>query len=479
VKSFIPPAFSSAHGTLDRKRIAVLPFTNISPDPNDGYFADGLTEELITTLSKVHGLRVIARTSISRYKGTEKGVAQIGNELQVGSVLEGSVRKSGNKIRVTAQLIETAAQEHVWADQYDRDLSDIFLIQSEIAKHVSEQLSIILGSAEERQINKKETENVIAHVACLKGRALLHSRTERGIRDAEEQFELALKHDPNYARAYAGLADVYTLLADHRYDSVSESLEKSRSFVKKALELDPSLAEAHASYGLILTNSYLLVEAEKEFEKAIALNPSYAPAHHWHSLLLGELGRTEHAVRESFAAEELDPLSPVIGQAAFMWTLTFGTEEEIAKRVERFSAEKNNPFALNCLLNYHLFRNEYARAMDYCAKLQQLSLDFPGQSPEPYLGYIYAVTGRRTEAQEIVRKLESDAARVGSIRFFEIAIVYVGMNDLDRCFSCLEKAFESHERFFIYFRYVPFLEKVRKDQRFVELLKRTQLPPTN
>jgi adenylate cyclase len=456
-----------------------LPLQSISPDPNDEYFADGLTEELITVLSQVKGLRIIARTSVSRYKGTDRGVKEIGNELQVGSVLEGSVRKSANKVRVTAKLIDVASEEHVWADKYDRDLDDIFLIQSDIAKHVSDGLSITLGPAEENRIDKKETASTVAHLAYLKGRTLLHKRVEKGIREAQEQFELAIKSDPHYARAYAGLADVYIILGVHLFAPLSQCREKSRTFVKKALELDPNLAEAHVSLGWTLTEDYRFADAEKEYEQAIALNPSYALAHHWYSILLGELGRGDEGLREALLAEELDPLSPVISQTAFMWNLRLGVEGEVTKRVERFREMGLDPFALGGLIMYHLWKFEYAQALDYCAKLQQRSLDFPASSPEPYIAYIYAATGRRKEAVEILSKLESSASRVGSVPFFEIALIYAGLNDLDGCFKCLDRAFENHDRFFIVFRYFPFLENVRKNKRFNDLLKRANLPPIN
>jgi len=450
----------------------------MSPDSNDEYFADGLTEELITVLSQVKGLRVIARTSVDRYKGSDRGVKEIGRELRVGSILEGSVRKSANKIRVTAQLIDVVSEEHIWADKYDRDLDDIFLIQSDIAKHVSNELKITLGPAEEQRLDKRETESATAHVAYLKGRTFLHTRTEKGIRDAQEQFELAIKHDPHYARAYTGLADVYIILGDHRLAPLSECREKSRAFVKKALELDPNLPEAHVSFASTLSDDYRFVEAEKEYKQAIALNPSYALAHHWYCLLLGELGRSDEGLREALVAEELDPLSRVIGQAAFMWNLAVGKTEEIAKRVERFrESEMDNPFAVECLVIYHMFRSDYEQALEYCGKLQQLSLDSPVSSPEPYIAYICAVTGRHKEAIDMVSKLEMNTSGVGSVPFFDIALAYVGLNDLDGCFKCLERAFENHERFFVQFRYFPFLEKARKDKRFNDLLRRANLPP--
>src|SRR2546428_637031 len=235
-------------------RVAVLPFANISPDPRDGYFADGLTEEMMSALSEVKGLRVIARTSVNHYKETPKTVAQIGNELGVAFVLEGSVRKAGNKVRVGAKLIEVESQEHIWSNQYDRNLNDIFSIQSDIAKKVADSLEVTLLSGERARIERKDTESTVAYVAYLKGRTLLHDRSEKAIKGAKEQFELAVREDAGYAKAYSGLADTYMILGDYLFSPFPSSLEEALKQIRKLSEIDPEgplVAEAWMAYHFV------------------------------------------------------------------------------------------------------------------------------------------------------------------------------------------------------------------------------------
>jgi TolB-like protein/tetratricopeptide (TPR) repeat protein len=459
-----------------KNRIAILPFNNISPDPNDSYFADGLTEELITVLSQVKGLRVIARASTSRYKGTDKGISQIGSELRVGSILEGSVRKSATKVRVTVQLIDATSEEHVWANQYDRDLSDIFSIQSDIAKHVSDGLKVTLVRAEEKRIEKRETENVIAHVAYLKGRTLLHDRSEKTLRSAQEQFEVAITHDPNYARAYAGLADVCGLLGEYRFVPLSECREKTKAFLKRALDLDPNLPEARVSLAASYMDDYRFAEADEEFTHAITLIPSYATAHMWYADCLRDQGRFEEALFEILRAEELDPLSPVISYMASDLYLCRGDDEEVLKRVQKIrEIDPESPFAIRALADYYLVKSDYTQALTSYRKLKQLHSN-RGENIDSYLGYIYALTNRREEAIEILNTLQSDLPKDFSIAPMDIAWVYVGLGDLDGCFKWLEKAFDEHAFFFGFIRYFPLVEKVRRDPRFNDLLKRANLP---
>jgi TolB-like protein/lipopolysaccharide biosynthesis regulator YciM len=459
-----------------KTRIAVLPFSNISPDPNDSYFADGLTEELITVLSRVQGLRVIARTSASRYKSTNKGIAQIGGELQVGSILEGSVRKSGNRIRVTAQLIDVTSQEHLWADQYDRDLSDIFSIQTDIAKHVSDGLKVTLLYAEQKRIEKRETENAAAHVAYLKGRTFLHDRSEKAVRGAQDRFELAIKHDPNYARAYAGLSDVYDLLGEYFFAPASECLEKNRTFLRKALELDPTLPEARVSLARLYMHDYRFAEAEGEFKHAIVLIPSYATAHHWYALCLRELGRFDEALSEILRAEELDPLSPVISYHVQYSYLCRGDDEGVLKRIQKIrEIDAKSPFAFLALVDYYLVKSDYEQALTSYRKLKELWPENP--LLDSYLAYIYAVTGRREQAIEILNRMQSGLLTGVPVNPSEIAWIYVGLNDLDECFKWLEKAFEKKEQYFFgIIRSDPLYEKVRRDPRFNELLRSANLP---
>jgi adenylate cyclase len=456
------------------KRIAVLPFANISPDPNDSYFADGLTEELISALSEVQGLRVIARTSINRYREASKNVAQIGNELDVSFLVEGSVRKSGNKIRVSAQLIDVESQEHIWSNQYDRDLEDIFSIQSDIAKQIVDSLKVTLLKDERRRIEKKDTENLAAYVAYLKGRTMFQNRTEKAMKAAREQFELAIREDPEYARAYAGLADIHMLLGDYLFAPLPASLNEAKRNIEKALELDPDLPEAHVSLAYFLQYDYKFGEAQKEFERAIELNPSYATAHHWFAGCLEAFGYLDKALEEALLAEELDPLSSAITLSVFYRCIEDGRYDEALKRIKKLQEiDPTSPMVNEALMAYNFARRDWDNALSYLRKMIE-------EDPtDPYLdadsAYIYAATGKKDEALKLVEKIKlvPDSARTkGAL----IAFVYSGLDDLDECFRWLEYAFDSREIFFGWVRSYPLLKKVREDKRFSRLLERASLP---
>jgi adenylate cyclase len=298
---------------LDRNRLAVLPLVNISRSPDDAYFADGMTEELIYTLSKISGLRVIAQTSVMGYKGTTKAAREIGRELKVGSILEGSVRKAGDRVRITVQLIDVRSEEHVWSERYDRELADVFEIQSEISMEVAKGLKVFIKAASLSGAVEKPTERLDAYTEYLKGRQFWARRTRTGLLKALEHFELAIAADPKFAEAYSGLADCYTVLANQGHEPAHAVLPKAKDAAKKALELDPDLAEAHASLGIV----YLQFKedapaAEKEFAKAIARNPSYATARQWYSGALRAQMRYEEALGHAEKAIELDPLAHIM-----------------------------------------------------------------------------------------------------------------------------------------------------------------------
>jgi len=456
-------------------RVAVLPFANISPDPRDGYFADGLTEEMISALSEVKGLRVIARTSVNHYKETSKTVAQIGNELGVAFVLEGSVRKAGNKVRVGAQLIDVESQEHIWSNQYDRNLNDIFSIQSDIAKKVADSLEVTLLKGERARIERKDTESTVAYVAYLKGRTLLHDRSEKAIKGAKEQFELAVREDAGYSKAYSGLADTYMILGDYLFSPFPSSLEEAKKHIRKALELDPNLAEARVSLANYLMYSYDFVGSENEFRRAIELNPSYASAHHWFAGTLDQLGKTDEAFAEVMLAEELDPLSSAITLSAVYRFILTRTFDEALKRIRKLSEiDPEGLLVAEAWMAYHFVRKEWNDALLYLKRMIEADPDDPYLDMD--LAYIHAVTGKRNEALLLVEKLKAvpESARIkGNF----LAFVYAGLGDLDECFRWLDYAYDRREIFIGWFRRYPLLENVRSDKRFGELLKRARLPP--
>src|SRR3989441_8348537 len=320
---------------LEKRRIAVMPFTNISPDPRDEYFADGMTEELISTLSRIGELRVISRTSVMHYKGTSKNLGEIARELGVGSILEGSVRKASDDLRITAQLIDTGNDEHLWSQDYDRRLENVFAIQREIAQSVAEVLKVRLLSGEKKSIEKKPTENTEAYSLYLKGRYFWNERVRDSNDKAVKCFEEAVKLDPNYALAYSGLADCYLIRGDRGWLSPREAVPKGKAHALRAIELDPTLAEGHASLGLAFLQEWAWQEAEKEFEKTIQLNQSYASAYQWYGVYLSFAGRYEEAKERTERASELDPLSSVIAGNLWLRLLTLGKPDRAMEQFRR------------------------------------------------------------------------------------------------------------------------------------------------
>src|SRR5881227_2694580 len=298
--------------SLPQKSIAVLPFDNLSRDPDNAYFAEGVQDEILTRLAKVADLKVISRTSTQHFKSAPENLPQIAKQLGVTNILEGSVQKAADQVRVNVQLINAITDAHVWADTYDRKLTDIFAVESEIAKNIAETLQARLSGSEKSSIAKTPTVNAEAYELYLKGRFFLNKRTGTDLRKAIEYFDQAIAKDPNYALAYVGLADSYLLLRFYGGASPDESIVPAATAAKKALELDDSLAEAHASLGLIATEELELHRGVSELERAVQLNPNYATGHHWLSLALTALGQSERSITELKRALELDPLSMVI-----------------------------------------------------------------------------------------------------------------------------------------------------------------------
>jgi TolB-like protein/class 3 adenylate cyclase/Tfp pilus assembly protein PilF len=295
----------------EKRSIAVLPFANLSPDPENEYFSDGLTEELINSLTKIEGLRVASRTSAFAWKGKQENIRKIGEQLNVETVLEGSVRKAGNRLRITAQLVNITDDSHLWSERYDREMEDVFVVQDEIARAIVEALKIKL--AQQRPLITPPTEHIEAYTLYLQGRFHWNKRSKEGFERAIQYFEQALQIDPTYARAYAGLADCYTLLASYGHLDPQEGFPKAREAARKALDLDEMLAEAHASLAAIKLNHEQDIQgAQEEIERAIELNPNYATAHHWHAATLVGLGRVDEALAAIQRALELDPLSAIM-----------------------------------------------------------------------------------------------------------------------------------------------------------------------
>lgn len=453
--------------------IAILPFTNISPDPKDEYFADGLTEELITVLSQLRELRVISRTSVMQYRATTKTASLIGVELGVVSILEGSVRKAGNRIRVTTQLIEARSDRHLWAQTYDRELDDIFAVQSEIAKQVAEALKVELRATEEARLGGRVPVLPDSYLAYLKGRTLMHGGTQASLDAAKEQFETAVSLDPTNAAAHSGLADAIRLLGWRTRDIPRATWEQTtRGLVARAIELDPNLAEAHTSLGLILWEAYDYTGAEREYKLALALNPSYSHAHHWYATLLQDEARADEAVREAQLAEAADPLSPRHVYFLADLLINLGRIDEALPKVQKVGElDPGNSQYHNLLADLHLVRSEIELCLSEARQCEELQTD-------PYWkrmwhAYYLVVAGEKEQARAVLRHEETLPAFPAMA--WIIAWAYAMLDDLDDCFRCLEVAIATHNIALQPFRMKPSLANVRSDPRFGVLLKKMNL----
>ena len=455
-------------GSLAR-RLAVLPLANISPEPSDEYFADGLTEELITVLSQLSELRVIARTSVTPYKTAPKSVAQIGAELGVGSVLEGSVRKVGDRLRITVQLIDVRSQEHTWAETYDRRLKDVFAIQTEVAKRIAGVLKLKLGKSEETRLEERPTIRPDSYLAYLKGRSLASSDySEEKLRSAKQQFELSISVDPANARAYSGLADVTFLLGWWHYDDQGEEWFRAyRTNAARALELDPNLAEAHCSLALKLwLHDHDFLAAEKGLRLALSLNPSYAFAHWIYGTVLMDEGRTDEALRELALAEGLDPRSGQVLQRYAWLLMMLGKLDEAKVKIDRLKGlNEDDTLYHSALSRYYLARADVPRALR--------EVNMTGEGPSWMHVAIYAAAGETSKARKVLEEMKGKPSIVSAPD--RRALGYAVLGDLDECFRLLDEAFEQHALPFQLWRCDPKLEPVRRDPRFAQLLKRMNL----
>jgi len=450
--------------------IAVLPFSNISPDPKDEYFAEGLTEELITVLSQLKGLRVIARTSVMPYKSTGKGVAQIGAELRVASILEGSVRKSGNRLRVTAQLIEVESESHVWSQSFDRDLDDVFAVQAEIAKQVTDALKIELRPVEEARLEARLPVRPDSYLAYLKGRALHNSFAKETVAAARKQFELAISLDPRNAAAYVGLADV---TSDYRQiQPDSDWKARKRRLVLQALEIDPNLAEAHASLAQIYLDEGQFDAADKEYKLSLSLNPSYSWAHHWYAERLSDQGRVDEALLEWALAEGADPLAPSHLEHYSQLLVWLGRLDEAQVKLQKLGElEPDSEGYHSVLFDYYLGRGDLEQALKEQRRCEELETN-PRWKPF-YRAIYHALSGEKEQARAILRHEESlpELPNVG----WSFVWAYCELGDLDDCFRWLDKLASPR---FVYsrgFRLDPRLDPIRKDPRFPASIKKLGL----
>ena len=463
---------------LDRKRIAVLPFANISPNPSDEYFSDGMTEELIATLSRIKSLGVIARTSIIRYKGLTKPVVEIGRELNVGTVLEGSVRVAGKKLRITAQLIDAGTEEHIWSETYDRDLEDALTIQSEIAKRIARALRVRVLQSETLRLEKKATGIPEAYSLYLKGRHSLNTRTEKGLKDAIQKFESSIKRDPKFALAYTGLADAYSILASYSLEYVppKEGFPKAKTAAEKALSLDDHLAEAHASLGLVkFYYEWDWNGAEAEFKKALELNPGYAQAHQYYADFVKSFGRFDEALGEMKKALTLDPLSYSIN-TGIGHVLYLSRQYDLAIDQYRKVVESDPSFVPARLWfgRPYLQKGMFKEAIEQVEEAVKLSHETTVSLAT--LAQAFAAAGRIADAKKLLDKLLTRGTEQ-YVPSYWIALVYTSMGNKDEAMKYLERAFLERSSWLVWANVEPRFDSLRSDARFASLLARIGFKP--
>ncbi len=462
-------------GAPNDKSVAVLPFANLSRDPDNAYFAAGIQDEIITRLAKITELKVISCTSTQRFKSAPDDLPAIAKQLGVANILEGSVQRTTDQLRVNVQLVEAATDAHLWADTFDRKLTDIFKIESEIAKTVAETLQAKLSGSERNAIAAQPTENTEAHELYLKGRFFWDKRTGDNLKKSIDYFNQAIAADPNYALAYVGLADCYLLLEDYTGTPAIETYPKAEAFAQHALQLDNSLAEAHTSLAYVYTNLWQWEQAEEEFKRAIKLNPNYPTAHHWYSLCLLDLGRIDEAKAQIKRAHELDPLSLIIGTTLnYAYFAEGDVNSSIAQCKRVIDLDPNFPRAHEYLGLGYLAQGRNSEAIVEIHKAVELS----GRDRRPLrdLGYGYAASGKRAEALTVLKELEENYEKHKAIGQ-DFAAVYVGLGENDQAFAWLEKDFQARSGLLAWSRWAPPFDSLRSDPRFADLLRRMGLKP--
>ena len=466
---------SAAIPAVPEKSVAVLPFTNLSGNPENAYFAAGIQDEIVTRLAKITELKVISCTSTKRFKSAPDDLPRIAKELGVANIMEGSVQRSADAVRVNVQLIKAENDAHLWADTFDRKLTDIFKIETEIAKTVAETLQAKLSGSEQHALAARPTENTEAYELYLRGRFFWDKRTGENLRRSIDYFNQAIAADPNYALAYVGLADCYLLLEDYVGTPANETYPKAKAFAECALQLDSSLSEAHTSLAYVYTNLWRWEEAEEEFQRAIKLDPNYSTAHHWYSLYLLDLGRIDEAMAEIKRAHELDPLSLIIGTTLnYAYFAAGDINSSIAQCKRVIDLDANFPRAHEYLGLGFLTQERYSEAIMELQKAVELS----GRDRRPLrdLGYGYAASGKQAEALTVLKEIEGNYEKHKAIGQ-DCAAVYAGLGEKDQAFACLEKDFQARSGLLAWSRWTPPFDSLHSDPRFADLLRRMGLQP--
>jgi TolB-like protein/thioredoxin-like negative regulator of GroEL len=460
--------------------LAVLPFENLSGDAEQEYLSDGLTEEMITQLGRLEParLRVLARSSTWKYKRTDSDIGRLRRELGADYVLEGSLRRAGERVRVSAQLVQVDDQSQIWAETYERDLGDVLILESEVAEAVARAVAITLTPEAEARLARARPVRSEAYQDYLRGRFFYNRRTEAALKQALEYFQKAIAADPGYAPAYSGMADSYTSLGASSVVGglpPRQAMPEAKAAALKALQIDGTLADAHTSLAMVdLLYDWDLVACEKEFRRALELDPNYTAAHHWYSHCLLPLGRTEESLAESKRALELEPLQLVV-DIHLGWHYLYARQYDQA--IEQFQKTLELDPAFPQAQRYaawtYLQKGMHPEAI---AGLRA-ALNSIGRNPEieGELGHALGLAGRRAEAQAILEGL-SHLSATRYVSPYSIALVHAGLGDRDQALAWLDKAYAERSDYMPYLRLEPMLDGLRSDPRFTALVRRVGLP---
>ena len=455
-----------------RAAVAVLPLRDLSAAADQDFFTEGLTEELITSIAKIGGIRVISRTSVMQYKGREAPLAEIGDELDVGYVVEGSVQRQGDRIRVNATLIDVESGQSLWADNYDHDLTDIFALQSEVAKRVAAEVEVNLTPEEEVRLSSSRTVRAPSYEKYLRGRYLMNRRTRESLAQARALFEEVNREDPDFAPAYAGLADAEILLAIVGAAPPGELWPLARREVQQALDLDPQLAEAYSTRALVRSFwDWRWEEAEVDYQAAIRLNPGDAVARQRHAILLSRLARHEEALEEIESARRMDPLSPTINHSAgVLLFMARRIDEAVARFEKNIRTDPNRYRPYRYLGRCHLIRGEHDRALEALRQAADLSGDNSFMIAEMVYGL--GLAGRTEEAREKLGEIDAGGGYVSPSSW---AVAYLGLGDYPQALAWLERAVNERSSLIVWMKVEPMFDPVRRDPKFQALLERMRL----
>jgi TolB-like protein/Tfp pilus assembly protein PilF len=451
--------------------LAILPLINAGGDPDTEYLSDGITESIINSLSQLPKLRVMARSTVFRYKGKEVDPQIVGQALGVRATLTGRVLQRGDLLIIKAELVDAEDGSHLWGEQYNRKLSDIFTIEEEISREISDTLRLKLSGAEKKQLRKRYTENTQAYQFYLKGRFYWNKRTEDGLKKGIEYFQRAIDSDPIYALAYSGLADSYNILASYSALAPKDAFPTAKVAAIRALELDDKLAEAHTSLAFVKFGyDWDWAGAERGFKQAIKLNPGYAFAHNFYAVMLAGLGRLDEAFARIKKAQDLDPLSlPINTNLGWLLYLAHRYDESIQQYLKTIELDEGFGLAHRRLAQTYERKQMYSEATAEFQKAIRLS----GEDVEwlSAQGHFYAILGETDKVNEVLKRLD-ELAKCRYVPAYLVARVYLGLGDIDRAFELLDRACDERYGYLAYLKVEPLFDSLRSDPRFVALVQR-------